>query len=78
MRYQIMGWGFPVGDKLIPVGTIIDHSASDDWSRLAATAGGAPPPNSTPLDQEAYDLMVKHYSHEKIAYVGPDVVRRQR
>jgi hypothetical protein len=60
MKFQITGAGWPVGQYLIPASTIIDSNADDDWSRHARDQK-VPPINSTPLDLEAYDAMVKHY-----------------
>jgi hypothetical protein len=65
MKFQVNGQGWSVGDVLIPPMTLIDVSANDHASLLAR--GKIPPPNSTPLDAEAYDVMLKHY--------GPDVLK---
>jgi len=60
MRYLLAGHGWPIGQFLIPDGTVIDTDVDDDWSRLAA---GRIPPNAIPLDQSAYDEMAKHYPY---------------
>jgi hypothetical protein len=59
MRYQIVGHGWPIGDRLVPGGTVIDAASPDDWSRLAA--GRVPPINTQALDKEAYDLLLATY-----------------
>jgi len=64
MRFQLRDHGWPISDKLIPVGTIIDASAKDDWSVLAR--GLKPPVNAVPLDAEAYQAMLKLYPHWQI------------
>jgi hypothetical protein len=75
MRYQITGHGFPVRDRLIPNGTVIDTDAQDDWSTLAK---GLPIPlNAMPLDQAAWAAMQSIYSGYLTKWVitGPGVVR---
>ena len=72
MRYQITQHGFPVGDKLIPVGTVIDSKANDDWSRLAK--GRAPPINALALDQEAWDAIQAAHPYQQ--HLIPRPVRR--
>ena len=59
MRYQIGTGGWPIGSWLIPVDTILDISKPNDWTRLAA--GRVPPLNARPMDDEAYQLMLKSY-----------------
>jgi hypothetical protein len=73
MRYQLSVHGWPIGDKLIPVGTVIDADAPDDWSRLAR--GQVPPINAVPLDQGCYQLMLALYGDSRIPIVGDLVVR---
>jgi hypothetical protein len=65
MRHQINGAGLAIGDVLLPATTVVDASANDEAARVAR--GKIPPSNATPLDDEAYDLMLKHY--------GPDVLK---
>jgi hypothetical protein len=73
-RYQITQHGFPVGDRLIPNGTVIDTDAQDDWSKLAR--GLAPPLNAQPLDQAAFDKMKSVYpEHTRWIVTGPGVRR---
>jgi hypothetical protein len=66
MRYLLTGHGFPVGQYLIPVGTVIDvpAKAGDDWSRLAT--GKTIPRNAQPLDQQAFDALVKAYGPNRL------------
>jgi hypothetical protein len=59
MRYQLRGSGWLIGQWYIPQGTIIDTTASDDWSKLAV--GLIPPINGQPLDQATYDFMKSQY-----------------
>jgi hypothetical protein len=78
MRYQLSQHGWPIGDRLIPVGTVIEigvgGAAGDDWSRLAAFR--VPPINSVPLDQEAYQAMrAAGYPDDRIPRVGDEVKR---
>lgn len=73
MRYQLINHGFPIGDKLIPVGTVISSDADDEWSMLAK--GRVPPPNAVCLDQECWDLMQSVYDKSQIL-TAPNVRRR--
>jgi hypothetical protein len=73
MRYLILDQGLPVGQWLIPAGTIIDAAATDMWSTLML--GRVPPPNAQALDQAAYDAMRLAYDYFRIRS-GPGVVRR--
>jgi hypothetical protein len=63
MKYQLANHGWPIGDKVIPVGTIIDDRAEDDWSRLAR--GRTLPMNAVPLDQEAADALIRAYPYDQ-------------
>jgi hypothetical protein len=75
MRYQLTQYGWPVGQWLIPVGTIIDAgNPQTDWDRLAASVVGGPPPNAIALDQECYDKMCLVYDPNRVLS-GPDVTR---
>ena len=75
MRYQLFGHGWPLqgGAILIPEGTIIDANGTDQWSRLAA--GLIPPINAQPLDQAAYDLMIRHHEYHRIMTRDPEINR---
>lgn len=75
MRFQLTMHGWPIGDRLIPVGTIIDSRDNDDWSVLAR--GRMPPLNSMALDQEAYEVMSTHYRQHQhhLILTGPNVRR---
>jgi hypothetical protein len=55
MRYRIFGAGWPVGQHLIPTGTIVD-TAIDAWA-----IGLTPPPNAQALDDEAQQLLSQIY-----------------
>jgi hypothetical protein len=61
MRYQITQHGWPVGDRLIPNGTVIDDASQDDWSKLIRTKGLSPPINAMPLDQPTWTAMQSLY-----------------
>jgi hypothetical protein len=41
MKYRVGSSGFPVGQWLIPAGTLIDTDAADQWSTLCR--GLSPP-----------------------------------
>jgi hypothetical protein len=59
MKYQILSGGFPCGQHLIPAGTIIDTTATDQWSMLAK---GLPPPlTAMPLDWGTWQTMKELY-----------------
>jgi hypothetical protein len=68
MKFQVNGQGWPVGQSLVPAGTVIDHSASDDWSRVARAY--VLPPNASPLDDEAYQAMKTNYSPHLLKFYG--------
>ena len=58
MRFQITGsWGWAVGDKLIPGGTILDFDdPTDQWAQLAKAQKWLPP-NCLCLDQESWEAV---------------------
>jgi len=70
MKFQLCNHGWPVGQYLIPVGTVINipPSVGDDWSRMAV--GKTIPPNAQCLDREAYDAFVKVYGEKKLVLKG--------
>jgi hypothetical protein len=57
MKYQLANHGWPIADRLIPVGTILDFSKPDDNTRLA----GGPPLNAVAMDQQCADVMFNAY-----------------
>jgi hypothetical protein len=59
MLYQITGHGWPIGAHLIPTGTIINSSGTDQWSQLAKDL--PPPLNSMPLDWETWQELKRLY-----------------
>jgi hypothetical protein len=59
MRYQITQTGWSIGQHLIPVGSVINTNAPDDFSKLAS--GLAPPLNAMPLDFPAWAAMQALY-----------------
>jgi len=68
MKYQINGAGWAIGAVLLPATTIVDASANDEPARLAR--GKIPPNNATPLDAEAYDVMLKAYGADVLKFYG--------
>jgi hypothetical protein len=72
MRFQLQRHGWPVGQYLIPEGTIIDAKSDGAWTNMAR--GRAPPPNAIALDDEAADLMFKRYP-KHLVHTGPGVRR---
>jgi hypothetical protein len=70
MKFQLVGHGWPIGQFLVPVGTVINipPNVGDDWSRMAV--GKRIPPNAQPLDKEAYEALVKAYGEKKIVLNG--------
>jgi hypothetical protein len=73
MRFQILGpLGWPVRDKLIPVGQICDlEDPTDMWGQLVKSVGVLPP-NCIALDQDAWNV-VKNYDPKVRPAAGPDV-----
>ena len=90
MKYQLRDHGWPVGQFLIPQGTIIDTESTfplpNDtafsncletyrWSQIAK--GHEPPINAQPLDQATYNAMKAIYPAERIITVpGADGINR--
>jgi hypothetical protein len=77
MKFQLAGPGWPVGQFLIPGGTIIDSGASDSWSTLVR--GLSPPVSAIPLDQGTYQQMKNLYGgsldHFRYVISGPGILR---
>ena len=63
MKYQLMHHGWPVADKLIPAGQILDFSKPDDWTKLAGNR--VPPMNACALDQQCADVMFDAYPQHR-------------
>src|SRR5262249_55893693 len=59
MRFQITGQGWPVGQHLIPSGTLIDFSERNMWTALAQ--GRGIPLTATALDDEAWQAQLQAY-----------------
>jgi hypothetical protein len=70
MKYQLVNHGWPIGQFLVPVGTVISipPNVGDDWSRMAV--GRVPPMNAQPLDKEAYEALVRAYGAKKLVLKG--------
>ena len=76
MRYRITQTGWSIGQHLIPVGTLIDTNAQDDFSKLASEL--APPLNAMPLDPPAWAAMQALYGAAGLlrwVVTGPGIVR---
>jgi hypothetical protein len=66
--------GWPIADKLIPAGSIVDTSTVE-WAWLldrALADGRVPPVNAQALDQATYNKMVAVYSASRVHY-GPGI-----
>lgn len=62
MKYQIHTTPWPVGDRLIPVGSVIDDvSPENDFSHLVRARRAPPPINSTALNQTTMNALKKMY-----------------
>ena len=76
MKYQLSGCGWPVGQFLIPVGTIIDLTKPpeqmNDWEKLAL--GKLPPLNALALDDDCANAMEQGYpGHLYLLHKAPGV-----
>jgi len=69
MRYQILSGGWPVGQHLIPAGTVIDTTSNDQWSTLAK--GRPPPLNIMPLDLQTWKRLQEIYPDLKHLIITP-------
>jgi hypothetical protein len=61
MRYQLTQTGMSIGQWFLPVGTIIDDTAQDDFSKLVRERGLSPPLNAMPLDLATWKEMQRLY-----------------
>jgi hypothetical protein len=68
MRFQITGAGWPVGQYLIPSGSVIDSTSDDHWSLFAR--GLTLPINATCLDDEAWQAQLAAYP-QHLYLLGP-------
>jgi hypothetical protein len=59
MRFQVVR-NWPVGQYVIPGGTIIDRASNDRWSQIGAQH--IPPPDAIPLDTGATNLLAAVYT----------------
>jgi hypothetical protein len=67
LKYQIHTHGFPVRDRLIEVGAIVDDiSGVDDNSKLVKAQRAVAPPNATPLNGPTYDALKKMYGAHQV------------
>jgi hypothetical protein len=67
MRYQIFGPGWPVGQHLVPTGTVVDTSV-DEWA-----IGLTPPPNCMALDDEAQQVLSQVYGSPSPPWWAPAI-----
>jgi hypothetical protein len=76
-KYQLTHHGWPIngGATLIPVGAILD---SADWKWHGVALPFPPPINAIPQDQEAFDVMVKHYERHRILTLDSRINRQPR
>src|SRR5262249_61838755 len=63
MKFQITGQGWPIGQHLIPSGTLIDFSEPNIWTALATEI--VIPINATPLDEEAWEAQLRAYPEHR-------------
>ena len=70
-RYQLIGTGWPTngGALVVPVGTILD---STKWTFLGTPLPSALPLNAIPLDQDAFDEMLRQYPDQKERIITTD------
>jgi hypothetical protein len=75
--YQLHTHGWPVGQWLIPVGTIIDDvNAKGPWSQLIKSLRLSPPLNAMPLDLASWQEMKALYpDHLGWIRTGPGIKR---
>jgi hypothetical protein len=67
MRYQIHTHGFPIRDRLLEVGTVIDDiSGTNDASLLVRAQRAVAPPNATPLNGPTEDALKKMYGAHRV------------
>lgn len=76
MKYQLAQHGWPIGQFLIPVGTIIDLTKDpeqmNDWEKLAQ--GKLPPLNALALDDDCANAMEQGYpGHLYLLHKAPGV-----
>jgi hypothetical protein len=71
MKFQLMG-AWPVGDKLIPAGSIVD-TTTVEWAWLldrALADGKVPPVNAQAWDQTTYNKMVAYYGAHRVHFAS--------
>jgi hypothetical protein len=73
MRYQITGTSWPIGDKNVPAGQILNFNDPTDWWAQTAKAFGTLPPNCLCLDLEAWNAVKNYPSNVRPASGGFDV-----
>jgi hypothetical protein len=72
MKFQILRHSWPIGDKAVPAGQILDYDDPTDWWAQMAKATNVLPPNCMALDQDAWNV-VKNYDPKLRPAAGPDV-----
>jgi hypothetical protein len=67
-RYQLDGSGLPLGQFLIPPGTVINTGdPNDGWGAEIARRGLPPPVTCQALDQATYEQMCSLYGSWRVA-----------
>ena len=69
MKFQLVGHGWPIGQYLIPAGTIIDTADPGDpwrWAWQSCLPDKPPPVNALPFDQETYNLLAQVYGAYRV------------
>ena len=73
--FQLTQHGWPVGQWLIPVGSVIDtENGKDQWSLLVKNLGLPIPPNAMPLTQSTWQRMKAQYGSGTNQSRPPDQV----
>jgi hypothetical protein len=71
MKFRVGGSSWPVGQHLIPNGTVIDTTGNPEqmnqWSREVLKRGLLPPVDAQPLDDATYQQMVAIYGAHRVA-----------
>ena len=76
MRYIISGKGWPVGQHFLENGTEINTNTTDErsaqtvmWTQMVGDR--VPPMDIIPLDQEAVNVLAKHYGIKRAVQPNP-------
>jgi hypothetical protein len=76
MRYVISGRGWPCGQHFLENGTEINTNTGDErsaetvmWTKMVGDR--IPPADIIPLDQQAVDVLAKHYGLKRAVQRNP-------